>query len=620
MLAIAFVLAALFGVIAFIAYLLGRSRVPEGPAILVADPGLAEAAEDPTLTAPAAPPAAPGGSAKRIDSRIATASSASSNEGLTPGPQPGASVFAPPAPADQLGSATQLDPEEVPRAPEDGTGAGHPQSSAALFASIQELQHRFHGEEETARQKIGQLGQQTLQSVLQELETASSSVVEQTRRRMQEEARAALSSFSEEASRRTDALTEDYVSTSVQLQARRAQATEDQIDRLVKAAVSEVVPSLEERLKQSSQKSAEELVSRVSQPAHEQAQTVRRTAAEAIDSITSAGERAVVLCQMVQQRIKDALRSVTEGHSKRVEEDASAFSEALQRESDTRLRSFQDQLEGTLRSFLERAATETQGQLQKLADHMLKLSADQLQTQVDKTAQTLGEKLRVSSRALVDETSSQLAQQSRVAAEQCRSELNEIAQARARELQAENRPFWESRHPARRDLVEEEFGRLGRESTRPHPQPIAGGLLLKVGLLCCAGIIPVALFVFLSVRPVTRLRMEPPAEFVDSRTGWTAKRRATEERFARDYWKCAWQQLQWTYPFGTRLPDEPPVEFKIEDDTLPGQRLGADISTRARYWRRLQQLWPRPEVWEESHEWNTDWIRGVWTSLRAKLG
>src|SRR5439155_2487152 len=97
--------------------------------------------------------------------------------------------------------------------------------------------------------------------------------------------------------------------------------------------------------------------------------------------------------------------------------------------------------------------------------------------------------------------------------------------------------------------------------------------------------------------------------------GWDAKRRAGEERLARAYWDRAVRFVQWKYQFGAKLPEEPLPEFNVAEVSLPGRLSKIDAQSRIQYWRRLRLVWPLPEAWEKSYEWNSQWL---WKDLVNK--
>jgi hypothetical protein len=120
-----------------------------------------------------------------------------------------------------------------------------------------------------------------------------------------------------------------------------------------------------------------------------------------------------------------------------------------------------------------------------------------------------------------------------------------------------------------------------------------------LGLVALA---PTILFIYLSTRPVMRLRLDPPAEFLAAIGDAPPKRQATEERVARAYWDWAYLHLQRKYSFAAQLPDDPPVEMEVDGKDFP-TGLEADL-TKHRYWRKLREIWAMPQAWEKSSLWD----------------
>lgn len=139
--------------------------------------------------------------------------------------------------------------------------------------------------------------------------------------------------------------------------------------------------------------------------------------------------------------------------------------------------------------------------------------------------------------------------------------------------------------------------RLGKP--KKHRGKVRGGVVALAILL--------GVFAVLSYRPVTRLRPEPPASFLEMHKEWDAQRRAVEERAARAYWEQALQVVQLKYSYGEPLPTEPPAEFSIEKRGFPLGSPGASPASRARYWERLRAAWVSPQAWQKSNEWSTAW-------------
>jgi len=128
------------------------------------------------------------------------------------------------------------------------------------------------------------------------------------------------------------------------------------------------------------------------------------------------------------------------------------------------------------------------------------------------------------------------------------------------------------------------------------------------GIFCVIVTITLAvLFVYRSFQPVTHLRPNPPAEFLDPRPDWTTAQRRAEERLGQAYWQSAVRLSRGVLAFGDRLPSEPPEAFSV-DTKAYASAVEAPAEARRRYWRNLQKVWTSPESWERTYEWHTDWL------------
>ena len=132
-------------------------------------------------------------------------------------------------------------------------------------------------------------------------------------------------------------------------------------------------------------------------------------------------------------------------------------------------------------------------------------------------------------------------------------------------------------------------------------------------------VLAVGLFLYVSIRSEFRLRTEMPQQFVDQFSAGSARKGASEEQIARAYWTCATTQIQWKYSYGYHLPQDPPAEFAVT-----GQGLGTDDASRARYWRKLQEVWYLPSAWSKQYEWDFTWLNnplksaGTWLEARIR--
>lgn len=128
------------------------------------------------------------------------------------------------------------------------------------------------------------------------------------------------------------------------------------------------------------------------------------------------------------------------------------------------------------------------------------------------------------------------------------------------------------------------------------------------------------LVAYASFRTEYRLRESMPAEFFDPLSLAPEKREA-ETKIASAYWKCAVKEIQWTYGYAQRLPEQPPAQFvAVSED---GSR-GTDPGTRAHYWQRLRSVWGVSAIWEEHYGLSgislTDSLRsaGAWLEIKMR--
>ncbi len=117
-------------------------------------------------------------------------------------------------------------------------------------------------------------------------------------------------------------------------------------------------------------------------------------------------------------------------------------------------------------------------------------------------------------------------------------------------------------------------------------------------------------FVERSLQSKMRLRHYPHPEFIGLRPEWDARRREGEERLANAYWEYGVTTLEWTYPYPSSLPAEPPPEFSVEGKGYPRGGIETSRATRLGYWEGLRKVWALPQTWEKKYEWSTRWLFG----------
>lgn len=102
---------------------------------------------------------------------------------------------------------------------------------------------------------------------------------------------------------------------------------------------------------------------------------------------------------------------------------------------------------------------------------------------------------------------------------------------------------------------------------------------------------------YAAFQPRLRLRADMPAEFFARAD--SPPKRATEQKLAAAYWKCAVAEIQWKYGYAHRLPDDPPAEFVVT--AAEAGPAANDQTERIRYWQKLRQVWVLPSAWKEDY-------------------
>lgn len=121
------------------------------------------------------------------------------------------------------------------------------------------------------------------------------------------------------------------------------------------------------------------------------------------------------------------------------------------------------------------------------------------------------------------------------------------------------------------------------------------------------------LFVYLSTRPVLRLRTDPPPSFYDASFKWNKEERQDQNSVAQAYWRVAVHQIQGRYSPESPLPADPPPQFRISQ--AAGDAGRDAIASRVHYWYRLREVWRQRDAWAVSYRWNTGWVENSLDSL-----
>lgn len=342
----------------------------------------------------------------------------------------------------------------------------------AQVARVQELHRGWQAEVEKARHEIQGAGRQALESVTQELvqrlrkemETASSTLAEETLKHIQGRISPPEDRLIPDTGTRLASLTEDFIAKAApQLEEQQNRAVEQakgQLALVVQGAAEdltgklrnvaeEMKAALREEVEKSLEKSAGQLLGRLTQSFEGQAQTTSQTiersfqdrlqkiqaqldeeisgaglkvrqtceqeaeragklVAERADSLNLAAEAASTKLQTASHNIKAALEAETDAHPQKLTEMMATALEGFQRQMDGLISGYQAELQETTRKCQEKGVREVSEQIQKTSEDLLESSTRELQKQTGDALEMLTEELKSSGSQVAGETQQQL--------------------------------------------------------------------------------------------------------------------------------------------------------------------------------------------------------------------
>lgn len=118
----------------------------------------------------------------------------------------------------------------------------------------------------------------------------------------------------------------------------------------------------------------------------------------------------------------------------------------------------------------------------------------------------------------------------------------------------------------------------------------------------------VGFFVIESMRPVMRLRPDPPQSVVGPTGNLNKAELRAQTHTAKACWNYAIQSLQGAYPNGESLPLRPPHASGKSATALS-----------VVCWPRLRVAWTQRDSWEEKYEWDTSWLTNSNSSFQKTV-
>jgi hypothetical protein len=485
------------------------------------------------------------------------------------------------------------------------------QAATDLESSQQKIESRFEVRVTEYEKRLEEVSA----SAAQGLERQSDAMLASFRSQLDN----ALADFEQRTEKRlqalVDRLTTQFEQNWTQQAEQQAASMADKLSEKLRVAGSAVVDEAKNELAGVTKASLEAVTQATAKECHsqldrlfrEQSEIVSGAAEAAVASIKLSAEQGQTQLRIVRQEMGGSFESSAQESEKRLAAQIARGAEAIEHKSNALLEGFEIRLGSGLRHVEERAGKELSAALDKLAAKKREESARQFEAHATETERKLKEGLTASGESVVEEarrlagiTSSALESLNQKAAEECRRKLEE---------------FRSQTGSVQRQM--DELSKKSSEMRRPEIAAVrqprrARGSGFAVTLVFLLALVPAGAAVYLSTRPVMRLRTEPPAGFIDSNPKWTAKRAAAEDQLGHAYWDAAVQNVQTMYHNGSSLPASPPVAFQVDAETLAASGVKIDsAAARAHYWQKLRDLWDQPTTWEQSYGWNTDWINNL---------
>lgn len=410
---------------------------------------------------------------------------------------------------------------------------------------------------------------------------------------------------------------------ATELLERGSQQLQKQLDETVarlksdfKASGETVVADTRKHLADAQKESTESFCKEARSAAEKALNRACEEAEERLQGVLRRADGAVTKIETAQQKMEAAAEEHATAFQKRLGQSATASLEAAMRELKAHAEGWEKKLDEVLQTYRQKAVEQAAREFPAVAGDVVERASVQLHRQAFDAAERIKGDLKNAGAQFVEEARAQVATQVQVslqpvteaAVEQCRGQLRTLAKDFAasshKQLEEELQEVVRKQRRIAQEQVDE-AARLHLERARQALAQIepaarrksAGRLALLVGATA-----PTLLFVFLASRPIMRLKADPPAEFFNAYPDWTASHHDVAQRLGRAYWDWAALHLAHEYPYGSTLPDQPPVEFDVEGPNFP-TGVEADLA-RQKYWEKLRELWGQPQSWEKVPFWN----------------
>jgi len=363
--------------------------------------------------------------------------------------------------------------------------------------------------------------------------------------------------------------------------------------RVVEESKQQLASLVESKLAFLGQTARDEYGQQLAQALQGQAQEIQAATDAEVKSIKQAAEEA-----MAQVRAADR-EATLQARAGVAEERLTAVSLAVE--------ALQGRVGALAEDFQGRHAKHAED-LEKVGQELGGRWSQQLEKQVEAAVERLREELNHSGRVMEERTR----QLTRLVEEKLASHSEVVANAP--DFEAEQRWLKNQHETSRREFenhLAQHWAKRPPTSLQHGNRPWWQGNVAILGLASVVFLILIVLPLggHHSTPPPIKLQLqaEVPSDFIDQNPTWDAKRRGQEEEVARAYWWAAVLRLQETYPFGNKLPADPPDSFQADKKLAPTGGAKALAEARDHYWEKLRAAWTHREYWVERHEENPTW-------------
>ncbi len=337
--------------------------------------------------------------------------------------------------------------------------------------------------------------------------------------------------------------------------------------------------------------------------------------ASALSITDAATTRAEAACKQLDLQCDQSVTTF----QRRLAELSSESLESSWHKLDAQREAFCEQAQNSTRSIQDKALEEARQNLSQFAADILEKASGEILKQMESAVERGNGAIKSAVSALAADAGKRLLAEAQwslhslkeTTAEQCKAQLSQIGH----DFGADNRKKFSAEYDDYlrkfRKLAQSQLDELARHRADVPGQAyapavpqagrswVAGKIALGV-----AATAPTLVFLWLVSRPVMRLRPDPPADFLTVSTGWGERHPNSADKLASAYWDWAALHLARQYPYGSKLPEQPPFGFDVEAKDFPAG-VDADLS-RLSYWNELRKLWVQPQAWTRIEIWNRD--------------